>query len=151
NSRHDSGDDSRPIGARMSCRGLFITGTDTGVGKTYVAAGIVRLLRQQGMRVGACKPVASGSELGPAGPFWQDVEQLHAALGGEYPRERICPQCWHAAVAPPIAARLEGGEVDGRLLRNGADWWREQVDLLVVEGAGGLLSPLTETETVADL
>lgn len=135
----------------MSCRGLFITGTDTDVGKTYVAAGIVRRLRQQGVRVGAYKPVASGSEAGPGEPRWHDVEQLHAAVGGEYPREMICPQTWHAAVAPPVAARLAGSQVDAELLRRGADWWRERVDVLVVEGAGGLLSPLTETESVADL
>lgn len=135
----------------MSCRGLFITGTDTGVGKTYVAAGIVRLLRKQGVRVGAYKPVASGSEPGSDGAVWHDVEELHAALGGEFSRDVICPQRWHAAVAPPVAARLEGSQVDAALLRRGADWWRERVDLLVVEGAGGLLSPLTETETVVDL
>jgi dethiobiotin synthetase len=135
----------------MSCRGLFITGTDTGIGKTYVAAGIVRLLRAQGVRVGAYKPTASGSEPGSVGPVWGDVERLHSALGGEFPREAICPQCWHAAVAPPVAARFEGKRIDAALLRRGADWWRERVDLLVVEGAGGLLSPLAETETVADL
>lgn len=135
----------------MSCRGLFITGTDTGVGKTYVAAGIVHALRAQGVRVGAYKPAASGSEEGAAGPIWQDVERLSAALGGGFPRSAICPQCWHAPLAPPVAARREGGQVDPLLLRRGADWWRERVDLLVVEGAGGLLSPLTETETVADL
>ncbi|MSR56544.1 MAG: dethiobiotin synthase [Planctomycetaceae bacterium] len=135
----------------MSCRGVFVTGTDTGVGKTRVAAAIVRLLREQGIKVGAYKPTASGSEPGPNGPVWRDVDELCAALGGEFASAAVCPQRWRAALAPPVAARDEGGVVDGRLLRQGAAWWRERVDFLVVEGAGGLLSPLTDTETVADL
>lgn len=135
----------------MSCRGLFITGTDTGVGKTYVAAAAVRRLSERGARVGAYKPTASGSEDGPQGPVWVDVEQLFSALGGKHPREFICPQRWHAPLAPPVAAQCEGSRVDAALLRRGAEWWRERVDYLVVEGAGGLLSPLTESESVADL
>lgn len=135
----------------MNCGGLFITGTDTGVGKTTVASAIVRLLRTQRVSVGAYKPVASGSESGPDGPVWEDAERLNSALGGIYPHEAICPQRFHAAVAPPVAARLEGAIVDAALLRRGADWWRERVELLVVEGAGGFLSPITETENVADL
>lgn len=135
----------------MSCRGLFITGTDTGVGKTYVASAFVRRLRDLHVRVGAYKPTASGSEPGAEGPVWGDVEQLYSALGGEFPKDRICPQCWHAPLAPPVAARREGGFVDAELLRRGAQWWRDRVDYLIVEGAGGLLSPVTDTESVADL
>jgi dethiobiotin synthetase len=135
----------------MSCRGLFITGTDTGVGKTHVASAIVRRLRMQQLRVGAYKPTVSGSEGGSEAPFWGDVESLFSALEGEFSKNRICPQCWHAPLAPPVAARREGGFVDAELLRRGADWWRDRVDYLIVEGAGGLLSPLTETESVADL
>lgn len=134
-----------------TCRGLFITGTDTGVGKTYLSTAIVRRLRELGVHVGAYKPTASGGETGPHGPFWQDVDELSAALGDVVPKERICPQRWMAPVAPPVAARLEGKQVDAALLREGADWWRSRVEFLVVEGAGGLLSPLTETEAVADL
>lgn len=135
----------------MSCRGLFITGTDTGVGKTRIAAAIVRLLREQGVNVGAYKPAASGSEPGPDGPVWRDIEELCAALGGTFPADAVCPQRFRAALAAPIAAHEEGAVVDGGLLRQGAGWWRERVDFLVVEGAGGLLSPLTDTQTVADL
>lgn len=134
----------------MILRGLFITGTDTGVGKTYVASAIVRQLREQQVRVGAYKPVVSGSEPGPTGPIWGDVEQLHSALGGAFPREVICPQRFEAPLAPPVAARLEGRDVDADLLIHGADWWANSVDLLIVEGAGGWLSPITEEKTVAD-
>jgi len=133
------------------CRGLFVTGTDTGVGKTYVTAGIVRQLREAGVRVGACKPVASGAETWPAGLVWGDVEALWSALGGEYARERICPQRFVAPLAPPMAARAEGRTVDAPLLRSGVEWWREQVEFLLVEGVGGLLAPVSDHELVADL
>jgi dethiobiotin synthetase len=130
---------------------MFITGTDTGVGKTHVACAIVQTLVSRGVRVGVYKPAASGCEAGPAGPVWQDVELLSAASGGLFPAERICPQCFAAPLAPPIAARCEGRAVDEQLLASGIDWWRDRVDFLVVEGAGGLLSPLGPTMTVADL
>lgn len=135
----------------MPVSGLFITGTDTGVGKTRVASALVRALRAQGVPVGAYKPAASGAEPGPAGPVWRDVAELSAALGGTFPDDAICPQRWPAALAPPVAAREAGGAIDARKLRTGADWWRERVEFLVVEGAGGLLSPLTDDEPVADL
>jgi dethiobiotin synthetase len=132
-------------------RGLFITGTDTGVGKTHLATRIIAALRAQGWRVGAYKPVASGSKDGADGPVWSDLEQLHGALAGEFERERICPQRFNAPLAPPVAARCEGKTVDAAILRSGFDWWSERADFLVVEGAGGLLSPLTESECVADV
>jgi dethiobiotin synthetase len=132
-------------------RGLIITGTDTGVGKTFVAAQIIGALRERGIRVGAYKPVVSGCIAGAAGPVWDDLTRLQAALGGEVPIERIAPQRFLAPLAPPVAARLEGRAVDPILLRQGIEWWNDRVDIVMVEGAGGLLSPLTETETVADL
>jgi dethiobiotin synthetase len=132
-------------------QGLFITATDTGVGKTHVGVAIVRRLKQLGLRVGAYKPAASGAEPGPRGPVWGDVERLHEALEGEFPRERICPQKFVAPVAAPAAARLEGRLVDARQLREGAWWWRDRVEFLIVEGAGGLLSPLSDADTNADL
>jgi dethiobiotin synthetase len=132
-------------------RGLFITGTDTGVGKTAVTSAVVRLLGAGECSVGAYKPAASGSEPGPQGQVWGDVEALFAALGGKFPRERICPQTFAAPLAPPVAAEVEGRHVDATLLRTGAEWWRDQVEMLLVEGAGGLLSPLSDTDSVADV
>ena len=135
----------------MTLRGLFITGTDTGVGKTHVAAAIVRILQEQGIRVGAYKPAVTGSRAGFGGPIWDDVERLQEALGREIAPERICPQRFHAPLAPPVAARQEGRVVDASLLRRGIEWWHLQADVVIVEGAGGLLSPLTDTESVADV
>jgi dethiobiotin synthetase len=79
------------------------------------------------------------------------VERLSQALGGEFAEERICPQRFAAPLAPPAAARQEGARVDAPLLRTAVEWWRSRVAVLLVEGVGGLLSPLTESETVADL
>jgi len=136
----------------MNLSGLFITGTDTNVGKTVVATAIVRQLREAGVRVGAYKPAASGAvERLDGNLVWDDVEQLSQALGDEYPAERICPQRFAAPLAPPLAAGAEGRSVDRRLLREGARWWQAQVDFVVVEGAGGLLSPLSHEDSVADL
>ena len=128
-------------------QGLFFTGTDTGVGKTWVATMAASQLRAQGVKVGAYKPAASGIEDGR----WADVDLLHEAIGGGFPHERICPQHFDLPLAPPDAARQEGREVDAELLRSGAHWWKGQVEMLIVEGVGGLLCPLTETETVAEL
>lgn len=133
-------------------RGLFITGTDTGVGKTWVTAAIARNLTDQGVRTGVYKPVCSGAVYSADGRLvYEDVERLAAATDEEFPRERIGPQTFVAPLAPPVAAARESSRVDSELLRSGADWWRGRVELLLVEGAGGLLSPITSTETVADL
>ena len=132
--------------------GLFITGTDTDVGKTYVTALMAREMREAGVRVGVYKPVASGCTIGAEGrQICPDAEELSRATGGQFDIERIAPQQFQAALAPPVAARLEGTSVDADLLRTGVEWWRGRVDLLLVEGVGGLLCPITEEESVADL
>ncbi len=139
----------------MGCRGLFVVGTDTGVGKTYVSCLILRRLLRAGITVGAYKPVCSGAVAQGDHWCWEDVEQLAHAAGldesAEFPRTRICPQTFLAPLAPPRAARLEGKCVDVDLLESGLRWWQTQVEWLLIEGAGGLLSPLTETESVADV
>lgn len=130
---------------------LLIAGTDTNVGKTYVTALIARDLVSAGVNVGVYKPICSGGVTSPDGELlFEDVETLHRALQSRFPRERICPQCFAAAAAPPVAARREGRTVDTDLLLSGFEWWKSQVDILLIEGIGGLLCPLTESETVAD-
>lgn len=132
--------------------GIFVTGTDTGVGKTYVVTRMADALRAAGRRVGAYKPVCSGATISRSGdPVWDDVEALAASLGHEYPRARLCPQCFAAPLAPPVAAAAEGRQVDPDLLRCGALWWRDHAEILLVEGVGGLLSPVSDRDTVADL
>lgn len=139
-------------GQSPQVRGLFVTGTDTGVGKTTVAAALVRYWRTSGQSIGAYKPVASGSVPGPQGqPVWEDVEAYYSALNGTFPRDRICPQRFPAPLAPPVAARKAGTAVDEDLLSSGVDWWQTKVEQLIVEGAGGLLSPLSAEQSNADL
>src|SRR5215471_11018598 len=100
-------------------KGLFITGTDTGVGKTRVAVGVIQALRARGVRVGAYKPLVTGSITSTEGPQWEDASRLQAALGDGTPIEWICPQRFRAPLAPPVASRLEGREADASLLRSG--------------------------------
>ena len=132
-------------------RGLFVTGTDTGVGKTLLTASLAARLTAAGRVVGVYKPACSGAISSSHGMTWDDVESLHAASGGRWSRGRIAPQRFLAALSPPAAAAAEGTQVDATLLRTGAAWWHDQCELLLVEGVGGLLCPLTERETVADL
>lgn len=132
-------------------RGLFVTGTDTGVGKTFLTGQIAASLLARGISVGIYKPVCSGADFVDGTPRYDDVERHFVTLNGQFPRERICPQRFPLPLAPPLAARLAGQRVDGPRLRSGADWWRGRVGALIVEGAGGFLSPLSEVDLVADL
>ncbi len=132
---------------RLDSSGLFVIGTDTEVGKTYVACRLAKSLVRGGTRVGVYKPVASGG--GPSEP--SDAELLRAAAGQNCELSHVCPQQFTAPVAPPIAAALEGREVDEALLLTGANWWLGRCDLLIVEGAGGALSPISASLTVLDL
>lgn len=133
-------------------RGLFITGTDTGVGKTHIACEIVRELTAAGHRVGVFKPACSGAVIDANGqPHWDDIERLCNALGRDVSEDRICPQRFLAPLAPPVAARQEGRSVDLDAIQRGLDSWRAECDIVVVEGAGGLLCPLTDDLTIADV
>lgn len=137
-------------------RGLFVTSTDTGVGKTRIASAIVAQLRAQGRRVGVVKPVASGAERTAEGRLvWGDAEVLAAAAGGVDP-ERVVPLRFQAPLAPPVAARQEGTRLEYEQVHEATEralaWWTEQgAEIVVVEGVGGLLCPLAEGATVADL
>ena len=128
--------------------GLFLTGTDTDVGKTTVAVAVVRLLVAAGLRVGVYKPVASGV---PAGTSTSDARRLWEAAGRPLSLEAVCPQVFSLPLSPPRSAQAAGGGVDERLLRDGLTEWQRASDLLVVEGAGGLFSPLGERVLNADL
>jgi dethiobiotin synthetase len=131
--------------------GLFITGTDTGVGKTCVAAMIARSLAAAGRRVGVYKPAASGCRREGGRLVSEDALALWEAAGRPGELDRVCPQCFEAPLAPHLAAEAEGKRLDPALLRSGLDYWRERSEILLVEGAGGLMSPLGEEEYVADL
>jgi len=134
---------------------VFVSGTGTEVGKTYVTASLAAAMAKAGRRVGVYKPVASGCIA--ADSFRegdrQDLDQefistdavtLWEAIGRRGSLDAVCPQRFLAAVAPDEAARREGKQVDEARLFAGVDVWRPLSDILLVEGAGGLFSPLTE-------
>lgn len=132
---------------KKPARGWFIAGTDTDVGKTYVACRMLERLRARGERVGAYKPVASGA----SEPQLSDAHRLWLAIGGNVPEEWVNPQSFAAPLAPPVAAEQENREVNDELLLAGVERWYGQCDTLLVEGAGGLMSPVTWSKTNADL
>jgi dethiobiotin synthetase len=130
--------------------GLFITGTDTGVGKTFVAGGLAALLRDSGFRVGVMKPAETGCVEKDGKLFPEDAVKLKEASGCAVPLEKICPFQLRDPLAPSIAAEREGGRVDiDRLI----DIYYEissAHDITLVEGAGGLMVPLLPSYTYAD-
>lgn len=122
---------------------FFITGTDTGVGKTYVTALLTKALRGAGFDTVALKPICCGPR--------DDVEMLLEAANHEISAEEANP-CWlEAEAAPLVAARKEGRNVDVAALTEWFKGHRARRKSLLVEGAGGWLVPLTAKETVADL
>lgn len=125
-------------------RGFFVTGTDTGVGKTCISAGLLTLLAWQGFRCAGFKPVAAGLEEGRLPAVNDDVQALQAASNVSLDPHKVGPFQFRAACAPHIAAQQEGV----RLPRGG---WREralavseEAEVLVTEGAGGFCVPLSQ-------
>ncbi len=136
----------------MATKGLFVTGTSTDIGKTYVSCHLLREMVRQGKSVGAYKPVCSGAvRLQTGEKIWEDVEKLHRAIQSRVPENRISPQTFDLPLAPDRAAKSESRLVDESLLVDGWKWWLNRVDYLLVEGVGGLLSPVSENFLVADL
>ncbi len=131
-------------------RGLFITATDTGAGKTFVAAIIARALRMQGQVVRACKPVATGADW-ISGRWLSEDTRILAEATGDEEVGKITPWTFATPAAPPVAAQAAG--VTLRLDELAAAVRRREAPetTVLVEGIGGLLCPLTENETVADL
>jgi dethiobiotin synthetase len=139
----------------MSLPGLFVVGTDTGVGKTFVASSMARTWAAAGRRVGVLKPVSSGAEVRDGGLWSSDAAALMDAVGGGIPHERVAPIVLEEPLAPPVAARLRGVllssvEVE-REVALAMAWWEGRAEVMVVEGVGGLLCPIAEGMTVADL
>jgi dethiobiotin synthetase len=139
-------------------RGLFVTGTGTEVGKTVVAAAIARTAREAGDRVAVFKPAVSGLDDNPLRPeIWESAPELpdHALLrlaaGSSQGDEQVAPYRYGPAVSPHLAAELAGERIDPDRLRGAALAATEDTDLLVCEGVGGILVPLTPDYLVRDL
>jgi dethiobiotin synthetase len=131
-------------------RGLFITGTDTGVGKTVVAAALARLLRMRGLSIGVMKPVTSGCREENGTLVSDDALLLCQAAGVECSAD-VAPYLLREAVAPAEAAKLDGISIDFARIRESFDRLAAASDFVIVEGAGGLMVPLAGGLLVADL
>jgi dethiobiotin synthetase len=139
----------------MSLPGLFVTGTDTGVGKTRVAAAVAERLVANGRRVGVMKPVATGAQRSGDVLLSEDTARLLSAAGGGAPVERVTPFVFEEPLAPALAARRSARRLTREALVGSVTdclrWWERHADMMIVEGIGGLLCPLADDATVADL
>ncbi|MFQ5328995.1 MAG: dethiobiotin synthase [Thermodesulfobacteriota bacterium] len=132
-------------------RGFFITGTDTGIGKTFITALIATAMRKEGIDVGVMKPMETGclekdGKLIPA-----DATLLKEAVGTEDDIDLINPYRFHLPAAPSIAARAKGEVIERSLIMDPFELLAKRHETLLVEGVGGLMVPINETATVTDL
>lgn len=134
----------------MAPRGIFVTGTDTGVGKTIVAATLARLLRMNGVSVGVMKPVTSGCRE-ENGRLVSDDALLLCQAAGIPLSDDVAPYRLREPLAPADAARIDGVRIDFSALKESFDRLAAEYQYVIVEGAGGLMVPLSGGLLVADL
>lgn len=127
--------------------GIFITGTDTAVGKTVVTAALAWSLSQSGKDVGVMKPVQTGAEL----PGLSDLEFIERVTSKIYPTEDHCPYRLLKPLSPLAASKIEEREISAEKIKRAFDKLCGTHDIVLVEGAGGLLVPITENYNMADL
>jgi len=131
--------------------GLFITGTDTGVGKTYVASGIATALTRRYVDVGVMKPAESGCSMRAGRPVPKDALRLMKAACVKDPLSLVNPYRFRRPLAPAIAAALERKTMDPVKIINAFHLLSTRHDFMIVEGAGGIMVPLSEKYTYLDL
>jgi dethiobiotin synthetase len=132
-------------------RDFFVTGTDTGVGKTLVSSALLRALRQRGRSVAGMKPLASGSDPAPEGLRNEDALALQAESSRRWPYEVVNPYAFAPPIAPHLAAAEAGVEVRLERILSCFRELRDGSETVVVEGAGGFLVPLGPGRSFADL
>ncbi|WP_184718999.1 dethiobiotin synthase [Caulobacter sp.] len=132
-------------------KAVFVAGTGTDLGKTHVACALLRAVQARGLRADAFKPVVSGFD--PAEPETSDPARLAAALGRPDAWAQISPKRYRAPLAPNLAARLEGATLEmADLVADCQAWLADcDADFALVEGAGGVMSPMTDDATNLDL
>jgi dethiobiotin synthetase len=135
----------------VSARSFFVTGTDTGVGKTLVTAALLRALRGAGVRVAGMKPVAAGTVQGPEGPANEDALLLQAESSARSPYPIVNPWLFGSAIAPHIAAAEAGVAIDVGRIAEAHARLQDGADVVLAEGAGGFLVPLDERRSMAEL
>ncbi|MDA8092790.1 MAG: dethiobiotin synthase [Betaproteobacteria bacterium] len=137
----------------MSARGFFVTGTDTGVGKTYVACALLRAFAARGLSVVGMKPVVTGAAMDEHGAItrWDDVDALTAASTVQAPVSLVRPYAFEPALAPHIAAARAGTSIELARIAAAFCTLSAMAELAVVEGIGGFRVPLNAEEDTADL
>ncbi|HKU88800.1 MAG TPA: dethiobiotin synthase [Steroidobacteraceae bacterium] len=132
-------------------KGYFVTGTDTGVGKTLATVSLTRALVARGLRVAVMKPVAAGTVKTPEGEFNDDALDLLAASNVKASYEDVNPWLLQTPASPHLAARVEGVSIRHERIVGAYLRLAKDADLLLAEGAGGWLAPISATETMADV
>ncbi|GBG15448.1 dethiobiotin synthetase [Novimethylophilus kurashikiensis] len=132
-------------------QGFFITGTDTGVGKTFMSCALLHHFTQQGYRAVGMKPVSAGCREVDGAWLSEDVEQLQAAGNVGAPLQTVNPYAFEPPLAPHIAAAQVGVEIALDPILQGFKALMQQADIVVVEGVGGFRVPLNATQDTADL
>jgi dethiobiotin synthetase len=130
---------------------LFVTGTDTGVGKTIVAGAIAHWFHQRGARVAVLKPVATGCVRRREGLVSEDAEFLAHCADARHPLDLICPQRYVEPLAPAVAAERAGQPLDWAAIQRSIDLMTRDSDVLIVEGVGGVMVPMDGRHTVLDV
>lgn len=132
-------------------KGIFITGTDTGVGKTYIAGGIAHALRQRGVNVGVMKPAETGCRRSNGKLFPSDAAALLKAAGSRADLDLVNPYRFSRPLAPAVAAELEGKQIYPKRIMRAFHSLSRQHEFIILEGAGGIMVPLTRNYTYLDL
>jgi len=131
--------------------GLFITGTDTAVGKTIIASAIAYALNQRGNRVAVCKPIATGCVHRREGLVSEDAEMLAQHADTLHPLDLVCPQRYAEPLAPSVAAERAGKPIDWTAINRAIQLMSRDADVIIIEGVGGAMVPLDDRHTVLDL
>ena len=139
------------MSAGASNRGFFITGTDTGVGKTLVTVALTRALAQRGIRTAVMKPVAAGAMETPDGLRNDDALELLAASNVKSAYEDVNPWLLKTPASPHLAARHDGVSIGVEKILTAFRRLTAASDLVMVEGAGGWLAPISSVATMADI
>jgi dethiobiotin synthetase len=137
--------------ARAASGGFFVTGTDTGVGKTLIACALLHRLRSDGLRAVGMKPIAAGTQPSAEGPINGDVVALREASSCWAPLREVNPYCFDPPIAPHLAAREAGVRIEMAPIEQAFTLLRERADAVIVEGVGGFLVPLNDRQDAGDL
>lgn len=127
----------------MNQNGIFVTGTDTGIGKTVIAGGLASILKQVGIKVGVMKPISTGDTT--------DAEFLKHTAQVDDPLELINPISLHYPLAPSVSANIEGRDIDFLLIDQAYSTLKQKYDFILVEGVGGIAVPLQKDKLVVHL